>query len=134
MAWISEVEVNFICKFWISLFFRMSPCILVLGYLIDYPWPFKILERIELVKKNCFYILWIIHFIQMLNVWSIQWTISLKCILFVVICHDQFHVHSILDLRNVYVKVSKHILKWLWFQVPPRILICISTLHHFLLS
>jgi hypothetical protein len=49
--------------------------------LIDCPWPFKVLERIELVLKTIFYILWIIHFIQLLNFWSIEWTISLNCVL-----------------------------------------------------
>jgi hypothetical protein len=106
MAWISEVKINFICQFQLY-FFRMAPCVPVLGYLTDCPWPFKILERIELVlKTNCYYILWIIHFIQLLNFWSIQW-ISLNCVLLsCVICllwyvTDQFQVHSILDLRNV---------------------------------
>jgi hypothetical protein len=82
MAWVSEVEINFICQFWIFLFSRRAPCLPVLGYLTDCPWPFKVLQRIELVlKTNCFYILWIIHFIQLLNFWSIQWTISLNCVL-----------------------------------------------------
>jgi hypothetical protein len=102
MVWIWEVEMNFICQFWIFLLSRRAQCLPVLGYLIDCPWPFKILGRIELVlKTNCFCILWITHFIQLLNFWSIQWTVSLNCVLFVVICYDQFHVHSMLDLWNI---------------------------------
>jgi hypothetical protein len=81
-AWILKVKINFICQFWIFLFFRMAPCVPVSGYLIDCPWPFKIIERIELaLKANCFYILWIIHFVQLLNFLSIEWTVSLNCVL-----------------------------------------------------
>jgi hypothetical protein len=46
----------------LSVFQNGTMCTGILDYLIDFPWPFKILERIELVlKTNCFYILWIIH-------------------------------------------------------------------------
>jgi hypothetical protein len=121
IPWILDVENTSICQLQIFLSSRMPPCLLVLGYLIDCLRQFKVSERIVFVLKIIWFrTSWIIHFIQLLNFFSIQQTISVVFVklysvvfldLCVFVCDMTSFMSTIYGLRNVKIYVCIYV-RW----------------------